>query len=182
MSWFNKKDTAIKEPDKMFLSFEDIKHFTADILHQMHEDEWKPDYIVGITRGGCIPAVLLSQYLNVPMYTLKISLRDGKEEDCEHNAWMSEDAIGVDDDKFNILIVDDINDSGTTISWLKEDWKSSCLPNDDRWNSCFHNNVRFATIINNLGSRETVDYFGLEINKIEDDVWCCYPWEEWWKK
>lgn len=182
MSWFSKKETAVKEPGKLVLSFEDIKHYTADIVRQVHVDDWKPDYIVGITRGGCLPAVLLSHYFGVPMHTLKVTLRDGKEEDCDHNAWMAEDALGHECEKCNILIVDDINDSGATIKWIKDDWMISCLPADLRWENCFHHNVRFATIVNNLSSKENVDYFGLEINKAEEDVWIEFPYEEWWKK
>ena len=30
------------------------------IAMQMYESEWRPDYIVGITRGGLVPAVILS--------------------------------------------------------------------------------------------------------------------------
>ena len=35
----------------------------------------------------------------------------------------------------NILIVDDINDTGATFNWIKEDWPSGCLPMDTRWGS-----------------------------------------------
>ena len=148
-----------------------------------------PDYIVGITRGGLTPAVMLSHMLNVPMYALHVSLRDGG--DSETNCWMSEDAFGyVPDEKRdliksrwdsqfqkNILVVDDINDSGDTIAWIKKDWQSTCLPNEDSWKKVWGNNVRFATLVNNLTSNELIDYTSLEINKTEKDVWIVFPWE-----
>ena len=79
----------------------------------------------------------------------------------------------------NILIVDDINDTGATFNWIKEDWRSSCLPNEESWDKVWHGNVRFATITDNLSSEFNgkVDYTTHEVNKAEEDVWLVYPWE-----
>jgi len=79
----------------------------------------------------------------------------------------------------NILIVDDINDTGATFNWIKEDWRASCLPNESSWDTVWHKNVRFATITDNLSSEfdGEVDYSVHEVNKAEEDVWLVYPWE-----
>lgn len=83
----------------------------------------------------------------------------------------------------NILIVDDINDTGATFNWIMKDWPSSCLPNDPDWKWVWNNNVRFAVIVDNLASQCNVkmDYVGMEINKSEQDVWVEFPYEIWWK-
>jgi hypoxanthine phosphoribosyltransferase len=130
-----------------------------ELLRQMHQQQWKPDYVVGLTRGGLTPAVMISQYLNVPMHSLKVSLRHGGE-DCESNLWMAEEAFGYDDqDPARILIVDDINDSGATMKWIRQDWQSGCLPNDERWNTIWNDTVRFAVLVNNSASQyQQVDY------------------------
>jgi xanthine phosphoribosyltransferase len=158
----------------------------------MNADNWKPDYIVGLTRGGLVPATMLSHYLDIPMQTLNVSLRDS-DIGPESNLWMSEEAFGYDDNpettiksnpdlKKNILIVDDINDTGATLNWIKEDWRSSCLPNAVDWDYVWGNNVRFAVLINNEASEfKDVDYTGLNINKLEEPIWCVFPWEEWWR-
>jgi hypoxanthine phosphoribosyltransferase len=98
---------------------------------------------------------------------------------------MAEDAFGYDPDipTPNILIVDDINDSGATINWIMEDWRTSCMPKDARWDSkVWNQNVRFAVLFDNLDSQcnVTMDYCGEEINKAEQDVWIDFPWESWW--
>ena len=101
------------------------------IAMQMYESEWRPDYIVGITRGGLVPAVMLSHMTNIPMHTLSIQLgAEGLEENTESNCWMAEDAFGYKDNQKNILVIDDINRGGDATAWLMNDWKAGCLPND----------------------------------------------------
>ena len=167
---------------KVYVSWHDVQRQVQEIVRQMHLDGWMPDYIVGLTRGGLTPANLLSQYLNIPMHTLKVSLRDDANPP-ESNLWMAEDAFGSNEfDGKKILIVDDINDSGDTLTWIKQDWQSSCLPNDERWNDIWSNNVRFAVLINNEASKfRDPDYIGKMINKYENPEWCVFPWENWWE-
>jgi hypoxanthine phosphoribosyltransferase len=182
---------------KRIIKFKEFKKLVQNICHDIQDQNWKPDYIVGISRGGLLPAVMISHYLNVPMWSLNVSLRDGGEP--ESNLWMAEDAFGyvpVGDREFtegdrsdvgnrkNILIVDDINDSGETINWILSDWASGCLPNDKGWDTVWNNNVKFAVVFDNLSSKSkiTVDFCGEEINKAEKDVWIEFPFEEWWNK
>ena len=169
--------------NKLYLSNRDIEKGVHDIVNQMYNNEWRPDYIVGITRGGLIPAVMMSHLTGIKMHTLDVRLRDGNEQ--ESNCWMAEDAFGIfqmggtyEDKK--ILILDDINDSGATFQWIKEDWPAGCHPNEHRWDKVWNQNVRFATIVNNLASPFNIDYTSIEINKAEEDTWIVFPYEEWW--
>ena len=170
---------------KIYYSWQDVQGACLDIAKQINNSDWRPDYIVGLTRGGLIPAVLLSQYLEIPMKSLDVSLRDGG--DCVSNLSMAEDAFGYNAANVgdplckNILIVDDINDTGATFAWIKEDWQSGCLPNDARWDYVWGYNVRFATLTNNSASSELVDYSVWEVNKAEEDCWLVYPWEDFWR-
>ena len=160
------------------LNTQDIKTQALEITQQLYGDSinWQPDYIVGINRGGLTPAVMLSHFLNKPMYTLDIRLRDGAREP-ESNIKMAFDAW----EGKNILIVDDINDSGATFIHLQKDWQNNCHPDDKRWKNVWGENVRFAVIVENTSSEfKGVTYYSREINKLEDDVWIVFPWEEWW--
>lgn len=155
---------------KIYVSWPDVQRQVQELLRQMWHTGWKPDYVVGITRGGLTPANFISQYLDVPMHTLKVSLQDGRK-DCESNLWMAEDAM---DDR-NILIVDDINDSGATLNWIKDDWDIG-----DRWGQ----NVRVAVMYDNESSdsQHSPDYAAESINKAADPQWIVFPWEEWWRR
>ena len=181
-----------------YLSWAEVQGQYLEIIRQVQKSDWKPDYVVGITRGGLIPAVLISQYLDVPMNTLKVSLRD--DEDTESNLWMAEHAFGYIEQKLtpgagkcmgpwhdpalqkNILIVDDINDSGATINWIIDDWQSGCMPGDAAWEKVWGHNVRFATLYDNETSKAnvSVSYAAKTVNKVTDPQWIIFPWETWW--
>lgn len=183
---------------KTYISWSDVQRQVQEILRQIQQSGWQPDYVIGITRGGLMPAHLISQYLEIPMETLKVSLRDGGT--CESNCWMAEDAFGyvpfssdagtlADADRSdaalrkNILIVDDINDSGATINWIRQDWQNSCLPNNAAWADIWNNNVRIAVLVDNESSdcELIINYTAMEVNKLEDPQWIVFPWEEWWR-
>jgi xanthine phosphoribosyltransferase len=179
--------------EKRKVSWAEFQGLVAKICREIANSNWRPDYVVGITRGGLLPAVMISQYFNIPCETLKVSLRDhGGENPTESNLWMAEDAFGYADydpmasgnGRKKILIVDDINDTGATVNWILEDWPSGCLPDHENWENVFGNNVRFATVFDNLASKANVKmtYVGEEINKAERDIWIDFPFENWWTK
>ena len=164
--------------NKLIIKNKQFKNLIANICKQIGAGSWRPDYIVGLTRGGLLPAVMISHYFNIPMQSLDISLRDG--ENTVSNLGMGEDAY----EGKNILVVDDINDQGTTLNWIMKDWPSGCFPDNDRWGHVWGNNVRFAVVVDNMSSQCNIgmNYWGMEVNKAEEDVWIEFPYEEWWTK
>ena len=169
--------------NKIYYTWRDVEHHTQEILRQICSDSWRPDYVVGLTRGGLVPANLISQYLGCRMETLKVSLRDDTE--CESNLWMAEDAFGHEMERpKRILIVDDINDTGATLNYIREDWPSGCFPDNPRWTEVWGSNVRVAVLVDNESSKSEipVSYSAVDINKAEQDSWIVFPWEEWWQR
>ena len=171
-----------KTESRLVLTWEDIRTQVSSICRSISADGWRPDYVVGLVRGSTIPATMISHYFAVPMYELKISFRDDDGMSNETNCWMPEDAVGYNNGHSkNILIVDDINDSGETLKWLKDDWESSCH-SGNAWKGVWGYNVKFATIVNNTSSLVLINYAGQSINKKQHDVWVEFPWEDWWLK
>ena len=152
---------------KHYYSWQDIEAMCTNIVKKMYKDNFTPDYILGITRGGNIPATIISNMLDIPCEAMKISFRnDDKQEDHWLSKLVSTPAPTGMEKK--ILIVDDINDTGRTFKYIWNDWGLSQK----------NHKVKFATLTDNLGSKfEEVRYSVHEVNKTEEDVWLVYPWE-----
>ena len=174
---------------KLWYDWHDIERMCHSLTNQMYGEGWRPDYIVGITRGGNIPATILSNMLDIPADSLLVSFRNNGNESNESNCIMAEDAFGygvveegqvgsVLEKRKNILLIDDINDTGRTFKWIMQDWESNCLATDPAWKDIWDHNVRFAVLTENLSSEfDLVRYHATEVNKADDDVWVVYPWE-----
>ena len=115
---------------------------------------FNPTHIVGIARGGLVPAVMLSHHLNLPMETLGVSFRDNK---ATHHTKFKP----IDDARY--LIVDDINDSGTTFKVVTDIFKNRRLQH------------RTAALINKEKSYFNVDFYG---EMFYHDDWINFPWEK----
>lgn len=125
--------------NKEYVGWYDIDMATTLIVTQIQEDQWVPRKVCGVARGGVIPAVIISHQLNIPFepITPDTVLLDGKD----------------------VLIVDDIYDSGKTIKHLKK----------------LNPQARFATVLFNEQQDEYgVDYYG---NAYSGNEWIVFPWE-----
>jgi hypoxanthine phosphoribosyltransferase len=80
------------------------------------------DYIIGLKRGGLVPAVYLSHKLNVPMLVADITHELSKGDNLDwHDDILPEIPPGS-----NILIVDDIIDSGYTLQKCAQHYTKNC--------------------------------------------------------
>jgi hypoxanthine phosphoribosyltransferase len=137
------------------------------IADQIEDSNFVPDYIVGIVRGGAVPAVYLSHKLKLPLVTIAWSTRDNSVWENESSSWIPQDiAAGS-----KVLIVDDIVDGGDTIRELLTDWYRTLgedLPLD---------NIRVAAMYYNTAQDVKVDYFHHTIDRTYDQRWIHFPWE-----
>ena len=163
---------------KVHYTWKDIEHMVMSINNLMFADNWRPDYIVGLTRGGLVPAVIMSNMTGILCHTLDVRFRDTDENYSgpESNCWMAEDAFGYEKDPKNILIIDDINRGGDAMSWIMRDWQSSCLPSNERWDHVWHDNVRFASLLSSPNSIVDTDYWSQEFSD-DEETWIQFPWE-----
>lgn len=137
--------------------------FLADVkalARAIEAGEWAPDMLVGVGRGGLVPAVYLSHRLNLPMLSIDYSSASA---DAALADVAARSAAGT-----RLLIVDDINDSGGTIAALRR-----LL--GDKGGDARH--LRFAVLLDNSRSGERVDYRADSIDRDTDKRWFVFPWE-----
>ena len=130
---------------------------------------WDPDLIVGIVRGGAVPAVYLSHKLKIPVQMVHWNTRDGTEWGNESNAWIPEEIAGG----LKVLIVDDIVDGGDTIKELLEDWQTS-VAGLGKLNT---DNIKVAALWYNTAQDVVVDFYHKTVDRNEDQRWVIFPWE-----
>ena len=161
-------------PNKRHLSWATVDAACDGFINEMCRDSWCPDLIVGITRGGLVPAVTMSHRLDVPMITVDIKKRDHVESSMPNVVEVNYIVDSVVNKGWNILVVDEINDTGTTLNTLVDDLFQSGLPSE---NMADFGKVRMAVIINKESSDCTVEYSHMDILPDSDDLWWVFPWE-----
>lgn len=126
-------------------------------------DAWKPDFIIGVGRGGLAPAVFLSHATGLPMLSVDYSsqVKDFADEPLTKLAKRTQTGE-------RLLFLDDINDSGRTIAHLR-----AKLAEGD----AVDGSIRFATLIDNVSSAQTVDYRARTIDRRVTKDWFIFPWE-----
>ena len=142
---------------------EDLLVGVQSIARQVVLDNYKPDIILGVLRGGVIPAVYLSHWFKAPMASVEWSTRDGAV-GCDLRDVISKVA------QKKVLLVDDICDTGLTMQQLSTSLMMNGANNPIELKSaCLHHNLGQNVF--------EPDYYHLEINKLEDPRWVVYPWE-----
>ena len=145
--------------DKEYYSIVNLNEDILSLISQVRSANLKIDVILSVNRGGCIPGVYLSHGLKLPHKVIDLQLRDGTN---------IPDSNSVKNLKINskkILIIDDINDTGSTFIHLNRIINAN---NPKKY---------FACLINNIGSKFQVEFYGRSINKVEKPSWYVFPWE-----
>lgn len=122
-------------------------------------------HVLGLARGGLVPAVVISHELNLPMSSIEFSSKDGS--GTGKSLSMKQvidfkDKIKKDD---VVLVVDDILGTGYTIKEIMQVLE------------CIGHNFVTATLYYHALALEVFqpDYKGA---LVEEDTWVVFPWEK----
>ena len=146
--------------ERKYYGKEDFINSLNKIVKQIKNSNWSPKVIFSINRGGCIPGIYLSHQLNLKHKVIDIQLRDNNR---TPDLKIIKEKIKQFD---NILLVDDINDSGKTLKIIYD------LNNPPKI-------ILNATLIYNEESKVKTHFYGKMIKRTEDKSWYVFPWEEW---
>ena len=109
--------------------------------------------IIGVSRGGLVPAVNLSHKLNIPLECLDWQTRDGSNKDINMLLRLKRSYRA-----HEVLFVDDICDSGKTIEEIQSHFPSAI----------------FTTLVDNIPNKRLVDFAPMVG---DPKKWMIFPWE-----
>ena len=146
--------------NKLWYTWEEMRRDVNVLARDIVLDNFDPVVIVGLSRGGLTPGVMLSHWFKKPFKSVASALRDFPE-------W--EEYLPRPTDK-RVLIVDDICDSGETFHKMANHIIKKANGVD----------VRFATLWWNNECDFEPKYYVREIAKDSTNTWVHFPWEQWW--
>ncbi len=154
--------------NKRYVSWETVDRQVKRLINDVKNSEWTPDLIVGVVRGGAIPAVWMSNITGIPAEMAKVSFRD----DAVKHPVLSVTLLKkITQPDFKTLVVDDINDTGETLIWIQSKIRE--------YDQEAHKQVRYACLMDNTPSLfKDLDYHSEKINKDIDPEWIVFPWEK----
>ena len=149
--------------NKLWYNWREMRRDVNTLCREILLDKFDPNVIVGLSRGGLTPGVMMSHWMNKPFKPIKTALRDFPE-------W--EDYLPRKTDE-RVLILDDVCDSGVTFTKIREHIQKNALKEI----KC---DVRFAVLWWNNEIEFEPDYYVNEIAKDSTNTWIQFPWESWW--
>lgn len=162
----------IKLEDQLYLliNWKDLQAMILELGERISKN-YQPNLIIGILRGGMIVANLLSDYLFGNKRSFEIlaircrswsNVEEGKRP-TESDFILLQDIPWSRLASYDVLIVDDVSDTGTTLQEVKKivankqprNLKTACLHVKD-W------------------SKTEPDFY---VEKVSHKIWISYPWE-----
>jgi len=145
------------------VSWEEIVDWAWNLAKIIKKDGYKPDVIVALARGGYVPARLLCDFLDVENL-LSIQSQHWTEAAKAEERAIIKFPYQVDLSNYNVLVVDDIVDTGVTLKlardFVEEKWRPKQLKTAAlQWISPV---AKFKP-----------DYYYIEV---KDWTWFQYPW------
>lgn len=160
--------------NKLYIEANDLLDDSFRLADQILESGFKPNYIVGIWRGGTPIGIAVQEYLDyVGISTDHIAIRTSSytgiaqrsSRVCVHGLGYIIDNINADD---RLLIVDDVFDSGLSVDAVLRELREKCRRNTP-------DIIKVATVYYKPAKRKTdnpPDYFVHETDK-----WLVFPHE-----
>lgn len=154
------KNTAKKIP----VSWDEFDSLCRQLVTQIKEDSFSPDVIIAVSRGGLVPAQIISHALkNNELYVIKVEYY--KDDVAKANMTMNKRPLIVqklakDIKGKKVLVIDEVSDTGATCIAVKK-YLQKQKPAQ----------LKFLTVHWKPWSKFRPDYFAEEA-----DGWVVYPW------
>ncbi|ADD08645.1 phosphoribosyltransferase [Candidatus Aciduliprofundum boonei] len=145
------------------VSWKDIERWSKNIVKEVMKSGYEPEIVIGLARGGLVPARLIADYLNIKdLYAVKTehwgltATPDGKAKLAQ--------GLQISIDGKRVLVVDDITDTGQSLK-LAVDHIKGHNPSE----------IRSATLLHITHSKYVPDYYSDEVPE-DKWTWFIFPW------
>lgn len=141
-------------------TWEQIYEMLLNLANKIRKDGFKPDVILGVSRGGWPPARVLSDLLENPeLANVKTEFYMGVAETKGEPTITQPVSVSVRDKK--VLVVDEIADTGKSLRLIQSHLKKQGA-----------SEIKIATIYYKPWSVVTPDHY-----EKESSAWVVFPWE-----
>jgi len=97
-------------------SWNDVEKYTKALADNIKESGFKPDYLVGISRGGWLPAALLSHLMSWKLFVSIDVKKEGTERKVAENPQINWSALKGK----KVLLVEDMLETGKSAQVARE--------------------------------------------------------------
>jgi hypoxanthine phosphoribosyltransferase len=141
----------------------EIDAWADAVARKIEGSGFKPDIVVGLTRGGWIPArMLCDQLVCKNLFSIKVE-HWGITAQTDMKAKLVQE-LAIDVKGKNVLLVDDITDTGDSLALSLEHVRAKGPKS-----------VKAATLLHINHSKVVPDFYGEEVPK-EEWRWFIFPW------
>lgn len=114
--------------------------------------------VVAVTRGGMVPAMIVSRELNIRLVdTISVTSYNWQEQ-ATPQVIKNSDSDVLGDGGAGVLIIDDLVDTGKTLELIRS----------------LHPKAHYATVYAKPEGRSMVDTY---ITEVSQDTWIFFPWD-----
>ena len=135
--------------------------FYSRMLARRIEEKTDISHVVGLARGGLIPATIMSYALDKPLLSYGISSYKGSKKTENFHVTQTFSLVDLPRNA-SLLVVDDICDTGDTMKHITQ---KLALADIKYTTACVYTKEKH---------KDWLDYFGLVV---KDNKWIVFPWE-----
>jgi hypoxanthine phosphoribosyltransferase len=158
-----KRDPIISSLEKLDFeipSWKKIHTFILELSEDIKNSKFKPDIIVGMSRGGWVPARLISDFLENPNLA-NVSVEFYQDLGETKHKPVIKQPISVSVRNLKVLLVDDVVDTGKSVKLVETHLKKKGA-----------STIKIASIYYKPWSIVIPEYY-----EKETDLWIIFPWE-----
>ena len=151
-----------RKTELVMITWEDVERTSQDVAFKIKESGFMPDIVVGILRGGVVPARIISDILGVDDIAV-IEIKLYKDFTTRGARPYLRQPVTIPLKGRRVILVDDVSDTGLTLELALQ-----------AINLYMPAAVKTATLYIKPWTRIVPDYYS-EIT----DKWIVFPWEKW---